>query len=55
MYRSTFFLTSAVDGGEWSDSRPDRFTPGEIAPVTHWLGSWVDPGAGVDDVEKRKC
>jgi hypothetical protein len=25
------FLTSALVGGEWSASRPDRFTPG-----THW-------------------
>jgi hypothetical protein len=22
------FFTSALDGGEWSASRPDRFTPG---------------------------
>jgi hypothetical protein len=22
------FLASALDGGEWSVSRPDRFTPG---------------------------
>jgi hypothetical protein len=26
MYRSTFFLTSALVGGEWSASRPCRFT-----------------------------
>jgi hypothetical protein len=26
-YRSTRSLTSALDGGEWSASRPDRFTP----------------------------
>jgi hypothetical protein len=28
-------LTSALDGGEWSDSRPGHFTPGvrDIAPV----------------------
>jgi hypothetical protein len=26
------FLTSALDGGEWSASRPCRFTPGERAP-----------------------
>jgi hypothetical protein len=23
------FLTSAIDGHEWSDSRPSRFSPGE--------------------------
>jgi len=26
-------LTSALDGGEWSDSRPARFTPRERAPT----------------------
>jgi hypothetical protein len=48
------FLTSALDGGEWSTSRPCRFTPGERAPGTHWIGGWVDPRAGLDDLEKRK-
>jgi hypothetical protein len=32
------FLTSALDGGEWSASRPGRFISGEIAPGTHWIG-----------------
>jgi hypothetical protein len=31
-----------------------RFTPGERVPGTHWRGGWVDPRAGLDDVEKRK-
>jgi hypothetical protein len=31
------FLTSALDGGEFSASRPGRFTPGERAPGTHWI------------------
>jgi len=36
------FLTSALEGDEWSDSRPGRFTPRESAPVTIGLGaSWV--------------
>jgi hypothetical protein len=48
------FLTSAVTGGEWPASRPGRFTPGERAPGTHWIRGWVDPRAGLDDVEKRK-
>jgi hypothetical protein len=43
------FLTSALVGGEWSDSRPGRFTPG-----THWIGGWVNLRASVDDVEKGK-
>jgi hypothetical protein len=29
------FLTSTLDAGEWSTSRPGRFTAGERAPVTH--------------------
>jgi hypothetical protein len=43
------FLTSALVGGEWSTSRPGRFTSG-----THWIGGWVDLSAGLDDLEKRK-
>jgi hypothetical protein len=43
MYTNTFFLTSALVGGQWSASRPGRFTPGERAPGTHWIGGWVDP------------
>jgi hypothetical protein len=42
-------LTSAVDGGEWSASRPFRFTPG-----THWIGGWVGPRSGLDAMMKRK-
>jgi hypothetical protein len=53
MYRSTFFLTSALVGGKWSASRPDRFIPEERAPGTHWIGGWVDPRAGLDDVKKK--
>jgi hypothetical protein len=40
-------LTSALVGGEWSASRPCRFTPG-----THFIGGWVDSRAGLDDMEK---
>jgi hypothetical protein len=48
------FLTSALAGGEWSDSHPCRFTPEERAPSTHWLGGCVGSRAGLDDVDKRK-
>jgi hypothetical protein len=36
---------------EWSASRPDLFTPGEIAPPpgTYWIGGWVGPRAGLDE------
>jgi hypothetical protein len=47
-------MTSALVGGEWSASRLGRFTPGEKAPVTHWIGGWVGPRTGLDDMEKRK-
>jgi hypothetical protein len=48
------FLTSALAGGERLASCPDCFTPGERIPSTHWAGGWVDPRAGLDDMEKRK-
>jgi hypothetical protein len=50
----THILTSAFAGGEWSASRPGRFTPGEKAPGTLWIGGWVSHRAGLNDVEKRK-
>jgi hypothetical protein len=53
-YSSIHSLTSALDGGEWSDSRPDSFTTGERAPGTHWIGGRVGPRAVLDAVVKRK-
>jgi hypothetical protein len=53
-YSSTHSLTSALDGGEWSASRPGRFTPRKRAPGTHWIGGWVGPRAVLDVVVKRK-
>jgi hypothetical protein len=53
IYRSTHILTFALRG-EWLASRPCRFTPGERAKGTHWIGGWVDPRADVDDMEKSK-
>jgi hypothetical protein len=44
-YSSTQSVTSALDGGAWSASRPGHFTPRERAPGTHWIGGWVDPRA----------
>jgi hypothetical protein len=52
------FLTSVLDGGEWSVSRPrPRFTPGERTPGTHCTGGWVGPRAGLDTeaIEKFLC
>jgi hypothetical protein len=48
------FLTSALVGGEWPASRPGRFTPAERDPDTQWKEGWVNPRAGLDDVEERK-
>jgi hypothetical protein len=33
---------------------PGRFTPGERASGTHWIGGWMGPRAGLDEVERRK-
>jgi hypothetical protein len=43
------FLTSALLGGEWS---PCRFIPGKEPRGTHFIGGWVDPRAGLNDMEK---
>jgi hypothetical protein len=43
------FLISALAGGEWSATRPGRFTP-----ITHWIRGRVGPRTGLDDVESRK-
>jgi hypothetical protein len=37
-YISIHSLTSALDGGQWSASRPGRFTPRESALGTYWIG-----------------
>jgi hypothetical protein len=48
-YSTYSFSTSALDGGEWSASRPGRaFTPGERTHGTHCTGGWVGPRAGLD-------
>jgi hypothetical protein len=46
------FLTSALVGGEWSASRHCRFIPREKAPGNLWIGSWLGPTAGLDDMAK---
>jgi hypothetical protein len=54
MYNSIHSLTSALDGGDWSASRPGRFTPRERAPDNHWIGGWLGTRAILDAVVKRK-
>jgi hypothetical protein len=46
------FLTSVLDGGEWSASLSCRFIRGERAPGTYWIGGWVGSRAGLDSVEE---
>jgi hypothetical protein len=33
---------------------PTALPPGREPPGTHWIGRWVDPRAGLDNVEKKK-
>jgi hypothetical protein len=37
-------------GGEWSASRPGRFTPRKRTPGTHWIGEWMGPKAVLEAV-----
>jgi hypothetical protein len=54
-YSSYSFSTSALDGGEWSASRPGRtFTPGERIPCTHCTAGLVGPRAGLDTEDRGK-
>jgi hypothetical protein len=44
----------AQDESELSNSRPDRRTCFGDSPGTLWTLRWVEPRAGLGDVEKRK-
>jgi hypothetical protein len=44
------FLTSTLDGGDWSAPRTCRFTPVE----RYQIGVWVDRRTLLDTVEQRK-
>jgi len=48
------FLTSALDGGQWSASHSGRFTAGERVPRYPLDGGWVRPTAGLEAVAKMK-
>jgi hypothetical protein len=48
------FLTSALDGGEWSASRSGRFTPGGRASSTHCIGGWLGPQKQSGHCENEK-
>jgi hypothetical protein len=54
-YSSTQSLILALDGWEWSASRPRPFyRPRERDPGTHWIEVWVGPRTGLDAVVKIK-
>jgi hypothetical protein len=48
------FLTSALDGGEQSPSRPKRSTRREMAPGTHRIRCWVGPRIVLEAKAKGK-
>jgi hypothetical protein len=39
------YLSSALDGGEWSASGSGRLTSVERATYIHWIEGWVDSSA----------
>jgi hypothetical protein len=50
------FLTSALVGRKLSASCLGLFSlPGKSHPCSHWIGGWVGPGIGVDDMKKKYC
>jgi len=42
------FLTSALDGSEWSAWSSGRFIIGVKVAGIHWAGKWLGPRAGLD-------
>jgi len=47
------FLTSTVNGGEWSASRPGRFVPEKTAPNILGVGDSLGFRVGLDALDKR--
>jgi hypothetical protein len=45
-------VTSALFGGEWSNSRPSRFTPEEGISDVNGVGGWMGPRASLAYIEK---
>jgi hypothetical protein len=53
-YNTHAFLTSALDGNEWSASCPNCFTSEKRTPSTHLIGDWAGPRTGLDVILKKK-
>jgi hypothetical protein len=47
-------VASAQDGGEWSASRPWRFTHGDGVRSSHLIGGWAGLRTFLESLEKRK-
>jgi hypothetical protein len=54
MYSCYSFLTSALDGGEWSASRPGHALPPGKDPRYPLTGGWVGIRAGLDTEDTGK-
>jgi hypothetical protein len=54
LYMSYVFLTLALVRGKCSTSISGRFTAAEAASITRWIGDWLGPKAGFEDVEKKE-
>jgi hypothetical protein len=55
MYSAYSFTNSALDGGEWSASRPGlALLPGKGPRGTHCTGGWVGLRAGLDTEARGK-
>jgi hypothetical protein len=48
------FLTSELDGNEWSASRSGRFTLGERVSICHSIGGCMSLRIGMDALKERK-
>jgi hypothetical protein len=44
------FLTTTLDGVEWTASQSGCFMPMEGASGTHWIGGWLGP---TDDLDMK--
>jgi hypothetical protein len=54
-YSSCLFLTSELDVGEWSASRPGpALLQGKDPPSTHWVGGWGGGSRAWLDAEGRR-
>jgi hypothetical protein len=51
-YSSTIFDLT-LDGNEWSVTGPDRFTPGDRVPSSHWIRTCVGPDVRPEAMDNK--